>query len=237
MNFSFDATAGASQSTSKPKLAGNAIHTVKLESCTTQDIQGVKDPSQIYKVIKIRFSNDDGYYEHAIFEPKPDDFQRGESKITNKNGNEEKIPQASNVESMMLLFKHIIDAYVPEVAKQIDAGTKKLVAPDWNGLRNLVVKILEVGKDRESSIKLVTDNKGEAKFPSFFCGLSKEGKPYVRNNFVGSKLAFTAYELTRMKNEQSANIKNTSSPKSEFDLVADSSAPSSDLDLGFDLDL
>ena len=127
--------------------------------------------------------------------------------------------------------------YLQKIAKQIDAGTKKLVAPDWNGLRNLVVKILEVGKDRESSIKLVTDNKGEAKFPSFFCGLSKEGKPYVRNNFVGSKLAFTAYELTRMKNEQSANIKNTSSPKSEFDLVADSSAPSSDLDLGFDLDL
>ena len=237
MSFSFDATAGSSQSTSKPRLAGNAIYNVKLESCAVQDIQGVKDPDKVYKVLKIRFSNDDGYYEHTVFEPKPEDFKRLDSEITNKNGNKEKIPQPSGVESMMLLFKHIIDAFVPEVAKQIDSGAKKLNAPSWDALREMVVKILTIGKDKTSDIKLVTDNKGEAKFPSFFCGLSKEGKPYVRNNFIGGKLAFTPYEITRMKNEQSADIKNTGAPKSEFDLAASTVTNDPGLDLDFDVDI
>ena len=60
MNFSFDATAKTSQSTTKPRLAGNAIYDVQFDGCETQDIQGVKDVSQVYKVLKLKFSNEKG---------------------------------------------------------------------------------------------------------------------------------------------------------------------------------
>lgn len=215
MSFSFDATAGASQSTTKNRLAGNSIYAVTLDGCETQDIVGVKDPSAVYKVIKIKFSTEDGSYEHTVFEPRPDDFKRGENEITNKNGNKEKIPQPSNVESMMLLFKHIIDAFVPEIAKQIDNKEKSLGAKSWDELRKLIVAILEKGKGRKNNIKLIKDNKGEAKFPGFFASISKEGTAYIRNNFIGEKIAFTAYEADRINKE--ATAKPTPAPETLFE--------------------
>lgn len=207
--FSFDATAGTSQSTVKPRLEGNAIYTVKLDSCDIEDIQGVKDPSAIYRVLKIKFSNEEGSFEHTVFEPREDDFKRGESKFTNKNGNEEKIPQPSNVESMMLLFKHMIDSFVPKVGKEIDEGKKQIAAPDWDKLRLVVKKILDTGKGNESKIKLIKNKNEEARFPGFFAAVNREGTAYVRNNFIGNKVAFTPYELSRIQKEKEAIPTNT----------------------------
>lgn len=235
--FNFDATAGASQSTAKPRLQGNNIYTVKLDECSIEDIQGKKDVNALYKVLKIKFSNEDGTFEHTVFEPQSKDFDRGESSFTNKNGNTEKIPQPSNVESMMLLFKHIIDAFVPSIAAKIDKNEQKIAAPDWDNLRKLVKKILDSSGGITSKIKLVKNKSGEAVFPGFFAGVSKEGKAYIRNNFVGEKVAFTPYELTRIKNEANASPTNMSK---ETDLNIDLTevkGSEENLDLDFDLGL
>lgn len=226
--FSFSTTAGASQSTSKPRLAGNSIHTVKLDGCEIQDIAGVKDITQVYKVLKLKFSNEDGYFEHTVFEPKPQDMTRTESEFT-KEGKVNKIPQPSNVESMMLLFKHVIDAFVPEIAGKIDRNEQQLVAKNWEELRKLVKAILDKGIGNTSNIKLITDNKGEAKFPGFFAAVNKEGKAYVRNNFCGAKVAFTSYESEKIN--KTATAKPTPMSKTEeFNLDTDTS-----LNLDFDL--
>ena len=219
MSFSFNTTAGASQSSAKSRLAGNDIYTVKFDGCESQDIKGVKDATAVYKVLKLKFSNEDGTYEHTIFEPRPEDFKRTESKYTNKTtGLEEKIPQASGVENTMLLFKHAIDAINPTVAKQIDEGTKNLGAADWDGLRKLVTQILDAGKGATTDIKLLKNTKGEATFPGFFAGITKESKAYIRNNFIGSKLAFTTYEAQRIQNE--ANAKPTAAKTYSAPLVS-----------------
>jgi len=202
-SFSFSETAGTSQSTAKPRLEGNNIYSVKFQGCELQDIVGVKDPTALYKVLKLKFSNEDGTFEHTIFEPKENDFDRRETEYT-KNGKVEKIPQPSNVESMMLLFKHAIDAINPTIAKQIDDGSKNLGAKDWDTLRALVAKILDAGKDSETHIKLVKNNKGEAAFPGFFAGLTREGKAYIKNNFIGDKLAFSTYESQKIKDAAGA---------------------------------
>lgn len=230
-SFSFDSTAGASQSTVKPKLEGNKIHNVKLEDCKIEDIKGVKDPDMTYKVIKFIFSNDDGQYEHAVFEPKPDDFLRGENEYT-KDGKTNKIPQPSNVETMMLLFKHIIDGFVPEIAKKIDANETSLVAKSWDQLRNLVVKLVSPGKGRENKIKLIKNKKGEGIFPGYFTAVNREGKPYVKNNFIGQKVAFTAYEMDKAQKEQNASP--TKMESSNFSIPQGNSA--ADLDLNFNMD-
>lgn len=204
MSFSFGQTAGASQSTVKPRLEGNMIHEVKFDDCVIEDIQGVKDPSTVYKVLKLKFSNDDGTFEHTIFEPKADDFERKNNEVTLKSGEKSNIPQPSGVESMMLLFKHAIDVINPVIAGQIDKGEKNLGAPDWIGLRQIVAKILNAGKGIDTKIKLLKNKKGEAIFPGFFASVNKENKAYIRNNFIGPKVAFSTYEIDRIKKEASA---------------------------------
>jgi hypothetical protein len=227
--FSFDATAGASQSTAR--LVGNKIHTVQFKGCELTDIQGVKDPTQIYKVLKFKYGNEEGTYEHTIFEPREDDFKRGENEFRNKNGNVEKIPQASNVESLMLFFKHNIDAFVPAVAKAIDSGEKSLTAPDWDSLRKLIEKIMNSAVGATSKIKLITTSKGDVRMPGFFTGLTRDGKAYIKNNFIGERILFTPYEMKRIDNAQQANIKKTSN----LDL-GESDTSDAGLDLAFDVD-
>lgn len=237
MNFNFSATAGASQSTAKPRLKGNDIYDVKFDGCEIKDVQGVKDPTAVYKTLVLKFSNENGTFEHTVFEPRQDDFKRGETEFTNKNGNVEKIPQPSNVESMMLLFKHMIDAINPKIGKEIDAGTRNLGAKNWDELRALVAKILDAGKGTETKIKLMFNpKKEEAVFPGFFAGLTREGKPYVRNNFVGQKLTFSAYETTRIKNQESAKPTQTDSFSPSSPSGIEDTAPSGNVDLDFDLD-
>ena len=240
MNFNFNATAGSSQSTSKPRLKGNDIYTVKFDECEVKDITGVKDPTLTYKTLVIKFSNEDGVFEHTVFEPRSTDFERGETEFTNKNGKTEKIQQPSNVESMMLLFKHLIDSINPTIGKAIDSGTKNLGARNWDELRALVAKILNNGANVETKIKLMINKKGEAVFPGFFAGLTKEGKPYVRNNFVGEKIAFSPYELTRINNQTTARPTSTDSFQSQrgsedFSMPESQGGSHNDLDLNFDL--
>lgn len=206
MNFSFSTTAGASQGTTTKRLEGNAIHSVKFDGCEILDIQGSKDPTATYKIIKLKFSNENGVFEHAVFEPREDDFKRVERPYTDKKTGEQKtIPQASNVESMMLLFKHAIDTIYPPIGAAIDNGTQTLGAPNWDALRKLVSQILDKGKDKEPfEIKLITNSKGDPVFPGFFAAINREGKAYVRNNFIGKNLAFTANEAERIHNMNTA---------------------------------
>lgn len=229
--FSFNDTAGTSQSTTKPRLEGNRIHTVKIESVDIDDIQGVKDPTQVYRVIKVNFGNEDGSYQHTVFEPKAEDFVRGENEYTDKTGKKNKIPQPSNVESMMLFFKHTMDSFTPKIAAEIDSGKRQIAAPDWDTLRKLVKKILDSGKGVETKVKLIKNKKGEGVFPGFFAGLSREGVAYVRNNFIGEKVAFSAYEMKRIQDEANSQ---PNSMDGAPDLDVDNT-DISDVDLNLDL--
>lgn len=230
-SFSFDATAGASQSTTKPRLPGNNIYAVKFDGCEIKDIQGVKDPTALYKVLSLKFSNDDGSYDHTVFEPKGEDYKRTDKEFTNKNGNVEKIPQASGVESMMLFLKHLIDAVNPTIAKQIDSGERKLGAKSWDELRNLITNILNSSKGAQTKIKLLKNKSGDAIFPGFFTAVNRDGKAYIRNNFIGEKIAFTAYEMDRIKNENTAKPTDVAS----LELGSEDKAADSGLDLSFDV--
>lgn len=235
MDFTFNATAGASQSTAKPRLAGNNIYNVKFVGCELKDVKGVKDPDALYQQLILKFENEDGSFEHTVWEPRPDDFKRTENTFENKKtGKEEKIPQASNVETMMLLFKHAIDAIVPAIGKKIDDKEVNLTAANWVDLRQLVANILDKGKGVETRIKLMKHGKtGEAVFPGYFTGLTKEGKAYIRNNFIGAKVAYSVYELQRINNEATAKPSN---PETYSDFVPETMVKdTAGLNMDFDL--
>lgn len=234
MDFSFSTTAGASQSTTKIKLEGNNIYEVKFAGCELKDIQGVKDPEKVFKQIILKFENEDGVFEHTVWEPRPEDFDRRVTERPNqKTGKVDKITQPSNVESMMLLFKHLIDAVAPVTGKKIDEKQASLGAPNWDALRKLVEEIFTKSNSKgvNTKIKLLKNKEGEAIFPGYFAGLTKEGLPYVKNNFIGSKIAFSSYELQKMTQATTTNTTRVA------DMSFSSSGPESDdsLDIKFDV--
>lgn len=235
--FSFSTTAGASQSNVKPALKGNAIYDVMFDGCEVKNFDGKKDPTKKFKTIVLKFSNDDGGFEHTIFEPTKNgymgksDFERGESKFKDsKTGETRSIPQASNVESMMLLFKHAIDAIHPAFGAAIDSGEKEVAPKNWDDLREIVSAILNKKKGAETKIKLVTNQKGEPKFPGFFAAVNRDGDSYIKNNFIGKKVAFTPYELTKIND--AATAKPT---VMDDDNMLVGGGSEDDLDLGFDI--
>lgn len=230
-DFSFSGTAGTSQSTAKPKLAGNAIVDVVFDGCEIKDVVGVKDPTITYKQLILKFSNEDGVFEHTVWEPKPEDFNRKERDFTDKTGKPGKILEPSGVESMMLFFKHAIDAINPKLALAIDNKEKVLTAPNWDALRTTVSKALDFGKGTKVKIKLLKNKDGEAIFPGFFAGLTKEKVAYIKNNFIGPKVAFTSYEVTRIQNEGKAKPTATN----QFADFAPNTADQSGLNMDFDL--
>lgn len=195
MSHSFNTPApGSSHSNVKPALEGNDIYNVTFIGCESKDIVGKQDPSKTYKTLLIKFSNEDGYFTHTVFEPKDEDFKRP---ISDFMGNPLKFPKPSNVENMMLLFKHLIDAVSPEIAAAIDAGNTSLSGNSWDEIRNLVVDLTKDSAGKvKTNIKLLSGKNG-ATFP-FFTGLTKEGVAYVNNNFIGEKLFFNNYEKTKI---------------------------------------
>ena len=217
MNYSFEETAGASQSAVRKLFDGNAIYDVTFNGCEARDIQGVQDPTKVFHVLDIKFSNDEGIYTHTIFEPTPEDAVDRQGPFG---------PQPSNVKAMMLLFKHLIDAVNPELGKAIDNKEKNLNTTSWDSLRKLMVQATDSGKGTQTKIKLVKNNKGVATFP-FFANYNRDGKLYMSTNFIGKNIFFTNKELDKIA-KATESKPTTTANLDPFDSVA--STTSSDFD-------
>lgn len=231
MDLSFNATVGASQSTTLPELEGNAIHEVTFNGCIAKTIIGTKEHNKgvEYPVIEIKFSNPKGYFTQTYFEPKEADAVRRPN--PNKPGAAFESP--SNIENMMLFFKHLIDATNPELGKAIDSKEKVIPKTDWKGLIDIVTKATEVGKGKKTNIKLVKDKAGKVRLP-FFSGLTKEA-PYtarIMGNFIGENVYFSAYEKTQMEKQAIVAPKKSNSLDLEMTIQGSESI---DSDMDFNL--
>lgn len=200
MNFNFNETAGASQSQSLPQLKGNAIHEVTFKGCEKREIVGVKDTTQRYNVLDIKFTNADGYYTETIFEPKSGDEKRPETEIGGK-----KYVKPSNIENLMLEFRHLIDAVNPELGKKIDSKEKSISASGWDGLRSLMIEATKEGIGKTVKIKLIKKKDGNPRFPYFSMIDKDTDKAVVAGNFIGDKLYFSTYEQQQIEKAEKAN--------------------------------
>lgn len=192
MNFNFDGV--VSQNTVKKVLDGNKIHNVTFDGCVIRDFNGTQDPSKTFKTIDIKFSNDEGVFTHTVFEPvSQEDFEDGQ----NNYG-----PTPSRVKQYLCLFKHLIDAVNPELAKEINNKTKSLNAPNWDALRKLVVDSTNPGIGTKTQIKLFTkvkDGNTTSVFPAYFLNYNRDGVLYMSTNFIGDHLFFTKKEISRIE--------------------------------------
>lgn len=218
MNFGFNETIGVSQSGVNSILEGNNIHEVTFDGCEARDIQGVQDATKVYKVLDIKFSGKGGKFTDTIWEPKDTDAVDRESTYG---------PTPSNVKAMMLKFKHLIDAVNPELSKQLDSKEKTLSAANWDSLRKIMVEATKPGIGTTTKIKLIKNKKGEAIFP-YFAAYSKEGRLYMKTNFIGANILWTAKELQQIEKAKTATPTNVANVE-KFDAVAE--------DLSFNLDI
>ena len=215
MNFDFGMTAGASQSTARKQLEGNNIYDVKFDGCEARDFAGVQDPTRSFKVLDIKFSNEDGYFTDTVWEPTEQDMQDSQGAFG---------PQPSNIKQMMLKFKHLIDAVNPDLAKKIDSGEQKLNAPSWDALRQFMVKATTPGIGTATKIKLIKSNKGEARFP-YFANYNKAGQLYMSTNFIGDHIFWTNKELNKIKQ---ANEAKPTTPTDPFSFTAPANKANTD---------
>lgn len=179
-------------STSLPLLKPWDIYDVEFDGCEYATFQGKKDPSATYEVLKIKFKNEQGQYTETLFAPKPGDEVRPKRK--NKEGHEVEGP--SNLETFQKTIGHLLVEVAPELLTKLQGKSTT-----FEKLVDFIVKGTESKKGHKTQIKLIANNRGQARSP-YLLSVFENGKPAViTNNWIGKNLGFTPYELEQ-KNKQ-----------------------------------
>ena len=182
--FDFSEISGISTSTGAALLEGNKIHDVVFDGCEARNFKG-KDGSEKH-VITVKFKNDEGIFTHTIWEPS---VAAGD--FVDKT---DPYPSPSVIKHIMVFVKHLTEAVNPKAVG--DLGKK---TPSWDAFRHLVVDITTPGIGVATKIKLLTDKSGNAIFPRYFLGYTKENELFMRTKFIGNNLKFTDKEMTTIK--------------------------------------
>lgn len=226
MNFNFNGLDIANVGTSKSQLEGNKIHDVQFDGCEAVELK-----EGTMKVLRIKFSNEEGVFTHTIFEPR-----EGDDKDT--DGMFGKNP--SRILEMMTLFRHLGAAVCPELVEYINSIKGSVT---WDQIRKRIVEITTPAIGTKTKIKLlakkrVDPNTGvernDAVFPSYFLSYSREGSLYMRTKFIGSRLVFTDKELTAIKNQENAQPVKVSNVNTE---IFGADAPSGPIEDPFNIDI
>ena len=212
MNFNFNGSEIANVGASKGQLEGNKIHDVQFDGCEAVEL---KDGTM--KVLRIKFSNDEGIFQHIIFEPRDGDDQDTDG-MYGKN--------PSRIKEMMTLLRHLGTAVCPALVEYINSISGNVT---WDQIRKKIVEVTTPAIGTKTKVKLLakkrnyTDpNTGEQKeridsvFPSYFLSYNREGALYMRTKFIGSRLVFTDKELTAIKNQENAKPVSVSSTNTDI---------------------
>lgn len=209
MNFNFnDLSTTSFTSDSKNYLKPYNIYPVSLTKIEQTTLKGSKDPNASYPVISLEFSGKDGVFSQNIFVPSTDaDFERHENPSSHK-------PMPSRFDQFQYTLMQIVEAINPDGAQKIKDNSSKLkTIDDFTGL---VIKALK-GKDKIVFLKLVGQNSNGTVYSRLpnACLIGTDGKP-APLNFISAdetKLRFSNYEMTQMRQYQNAKPTNMDSVK------------------------
>ena len=226
-NFGTLATTQATSNVSY-RLKPWGIYHVKFTGARKEVIQGKKDPSMTYEILKVRFDGEDGYYEESIFYPKPGDEKR--PVYTSREGHE--YEGASSFDRTMTFIAQVAEVLNPEGFKKMQAASSKFKS--FDDVVTAFIKITDPVKGKDTNLKLVgktqKDGTVVAVLPKFVA-ISKTGEKFTCDNFVGDKLFFSAYE--EKKKAEYANAKPTDMSNdipAEINDIDKSPASSDDID-------
>lgn len=223
-------------SSNKPALKPWGIYNVKLTKVEKSHFAGKKDPSKEYDVLRVRFEAPEGYYEETIFFPNSDkDMERTEFENTDRDGKPYKTYMASNVDRAMYFCLQLVANVNPD---KVEAFKKHCAKADT--FDSVVAALIKLTKDAcgvfETKLKLNgRTNQGQivACLPTF-CRISRDGDPYMADNFIGESVGFSPYE----EGKRAAYLGAAATPMadSEDDVTIDTSSEDDDFNLD-DIDL
>jgi len=222
-NFGSLATTQATSNT-QPRLKPWGIYPVKFAGAKKETIQGKKDPSAVYDILRVRFEGEDGYYEESIFYPKDGDDKR--PTYTSKDGHE--YQGASSFDRTMTFIAQVAEVLNPEGFKKMQELSSKFRS--FDDVVKTFIKVTDAAKGKETHLKLAGRTRNgtvEAALPKFVA-INKQGEKFTCDNFIGDKLFFSAYEETRKA--EYASAKPTSMGSEAANGVDTVSAGSEDID-------
>lgn len=224
MAFNFGISAeSAVRNTRRPLSAWN-IHDVEFKGCEIREFAGKKDPSMTYKVLDIKFENEDGYFSVTNFFPKDGDDERRE--FDGKNGG--KVVMPSNFETLMAIVKQTAQILNPAGFEKMQAASSKFRS--FDDVAKALIQITEKAKGTKTKLKLIgknRDGKVVADIPRIVA-INKEGESFISDNYIGDKLFFTDYEETQRS--KFVNAKPTEMPSDPvgMDTIGVDKAPEND---------
>lgn len=191
-NFGSLATTQATSNVQQ-RLKPWGIYPVKFAGARKETIQGKKDPSATYEILKVRFDGEDGYYEESIFYPKDGDDQR--PTYTSKDGHE--YQGASSFDRTMTFIAQVAEVLNPEGFKKMQEASSKFKS--FDDVVKEFITITDKVKGKETKLKLVgrTQNGNVVAALPKFVAVNKNGEKFTCDNFLGDKLFFSAYEETK----------------------------------------
>lgn len=200
------------------------IYHVKYAGARIETIQGKKDPTQTYTILKVRFDGEDGFYEESIFYPKAGDDVRPE--YTSKDGH--KYLGASSFDRTMTFIAQVAETLNPEGFAKMQAASSKFRS--FDDVAKAFIQITDKAKGKETKLKLVgrTQNGNlQAALPKFVA-VNKQGERFCCDNFLGEKVFFSAYEEGKRAEYLNAKPTAMGTTSETSDFGVDSSAQGSD---------
>lgn len=190
--FDFGISKDSAVKTVRPQLKPWNIYDVKFMGCEVREFAGKKDPSVSYKVLDIKFENEEGYFTVTKFFPKQGDDVRRE--VDAKNGGKREL--ASNFEELMNIVKQTAEVLNPEGFKKMSELSSKFKS--FDDVAKTLIAVTDKVKGCETKIKLVgrnRDNRVVAEIPNI-TGVF-DGVATITDNYIGSKLFFSDYEESK----------------------------------------
>lgn len=192
-------------SNSLPLLKPYGIYEVAFDGIEDTEVEGKKHPGEKYRILKIKFKNEDGQYPHSLFVPTTEkDAERRST--TNSNGHE--VQFASNVEEFTLMIGHMLATVCPEALEKLTKSNKDI---SYEQLYQFIKKATDPKIGLKTHIKLVGNSNGKAVFPKIASVFEKDGEAVITNNCIGDKLGFNNYELTKKEEFEKAKPTNMAS--------------------------
>ena len=187
--FNFGISKESAVKTVRPQLKPWNIYDVKFVGCEVREFAGKKDPNASYKVLDIKFENEDGYFTVTKFFPKAGDDVRRQ--VETKNGGKREL--ASNFEELMNIVKQTAEVLTPEGFKKMAELSPKFKS--FDDVAKTLIAITDKVKGCKTKIKLIgrnRDNRIVAEIPNITSVF--DGTATITDNYIGSKLFFSDYE-------------------------------------------
>lgn len=198
-----------------PLLKPWDIYEVEFDGVEQVVVDGKKDPTKKFNILKWTFKNENGQYVESLFIPSTEDDNKRTPKV-NKNGHETENP--SSVEVFMKEIGQLLTFIAPKALAAMKGksfGVDALVKFLIDNLNKTPIKGTKV------AIKLVGNKNNMARFPYFLNVFEKGGEAKITNNFISDsvvKLGFTAYELNQKEIAATAKPTNMNSVSSSNNL-------------------